>query len=200
MVAMKHYTARAVRSGKWWAITIDGLKGAHSQTRRLDQVEANAREVISLMTDEASDAFTVEVIQEMPEEWRQTLAHYIELENKVSELERALVEAQTTTAQEFVGNGFTVRDVGEVMGLSHQRVAQITREVVRLPDGITMIGPHDDGVVYVPHAAIVDDEARLSWVRNVGTPSLPHPDTGLNSYKVPRFEWDDRMTKESADA
>jgi predicted RNase H-like HicB family nuclease len=56
------YSARAVRSGDWWAITVDELKGVHSQARRLDQAATMAREAISLFLDVAIDSFEVTVV------------------------------------------------------------------------------------------------------------------------------------------
>jgi predicted RNase H-like HicB family nuclease len=124
---MKHYTARATRSGKWWAITVDQVKGAHSQARRLDQVEANAREVIALMTDEPADSFDVEVVPEIPQEWQETLELYARLSEEASEFHRRAAEARETTVHRLVECGLTFRDVGAVMGISYQRVAQIDK-------------------------------------------------------------------------
>jgi len=45
------YRVRAVRSGNWWSITVPELPGVFSQARRLDQVEAMAREAIAMMLD-----------------------------------------------------------------------------------------------------------------------------------------------------
>lgn len=120
---MKHYTARAQRDGKWWAITVDGVKGAHSQARRLDQVEGNAREVISLMTGE--DSFTVDVVQELPEEIKESLALFFEASTEATEVHRRLMESQCFAVSTLVGAGFSVRDVGSLMGISYQRVAQL---------------------------------------------------------------------------
>ena len=43
---MKSFTARATRSGRWWAITIDEDPRVQTQARRLDHVEAVARCVL----------------------------------------------------------------------------------------------------------------------------------------------------------
>jgi predicted RNase H-like HicB family nuclease len=122
---MKLYTARAVRSGKWWAVTIDGVKGAHSQAKRLDQVESNAREVIALMTDQEADSFDVQVIHELPTEWRNVLEHYLKLSDEASERQQRLSEAQDVTVAQLIDSGLSMRDVGSLMGISFQRVAQV---------------------------------------------------------------------------
>ncbi len=45
------YRVEAVRSGDWWSITVPELSGVFSQAKRLDQVEASAREAIAMMLD-----------------------------------------------------------------------------------------------------------------------------------------------------
>lgn len=55
------YTARCVRSGKWWAIEVPEVRGAHSQARRLDQVEAQARDAVALLLDVPPDSFDMDV-------------------------------------------------------------------------------------------------------------------------------------------
>jgi predicted RNase H-like HicB family nuclease len=56
---MTTYTARAVRSGKWWAIEIEELDGVYSQALRLDQAEAMARDAIAATLDVSPDSFEV---------------------------------------------------------------------------------------------------------------------------------------------
>ncbi|SCE80118.1 Uncharacterised protein family (UPF0150) [Micromonospora mirobrigensis] len=55
------YTAKCVRSGDWWAITVPEIKGVFSQARRLDQVEAMTREAIALMLDVDPHSFDIDV-------------------------------------------------------------------------------------------------------------------------------------------
>jgi hypothetical protein len=43
---MRSFTARATRSGRWWAITVDEDPRAQTQARGLDQVESAARCVL----------------------------------------------------------------------------------------------------------------------------------------------------------
>src|SRR5450759_835444 len=51
VVAAMTYTARARRSGAWWAIDVPDLPGVYSQARRLDGVESMARDAIALFLD-----------------------------------------------------------------------------------------------------------------------------------------------------
>lgn len=56
------YRAIAYRSGDWWAIESPDVRGAFSQARTLDELEANIREAISLVLDVPEDSFDVEVV------------------------------------------------------------------------------------------------------------------------------------------
>ena len=47
----RSYRVEAVRSGDRWSITVPELSGVFSQAKRLDQVEATAREAIAMMLD-----------------------------------------------------------------------------------------------------------------------------------------------------
>lgn len=62
---MRTYTAVCRRSGDWWAISVDELKGVHSQARRARQVDAMARDAIALFLDVAPDSFNVTVRPEV---------------------------------------------------------------------------------------------------------------------------------------
>jgi len=61
-------TATARRSEGWWAIEVTGVPGGpfHTQTRRLDQVEAMVKDGIALMADGPEDTIEVDVIPKMP--------------------------------------------------------------------------------------------------------------------------------------
>ena len=50
-MAVKNYRVTARRSGEWWALDVPELPGVHSQTKRLEQAEAEISEAIALMLD-----------------------------------------------------------------------------------------------------------------------------------------------------
>ncbi|SCL19576.1 type II toxin-antitoxin system HicB family antitoxin [Micromonospora inyonensis] len=119
---MTKYTAVCVRSGNWWSISVPELRGVHSQARRLDQVEAMAREAIALMLDVSPRSFEVEVRPEISAEVaaaRQARARLVEAERSA---EKATVDAAKTLLEQ----GYTVRDAGSLLGISPQRVSQLT--------------------------------------------------------------------------
>lgn len=120
---MTTYTAQCVRSGDWWAITVPELKGVFSQARRLDQVESTAREAIALMLDVAPGSFEIIVKPEVPGEVTQAR----QARTALRQAERSAEEATRSAAEALLRQGYTVRDAGELLGISPQRVSQITR-------------------------------------------------------------------------
>ena len=123
----KVYTARAHREGKWWAISVKGVPGALSQVRRLDQAEAMAREVIALVLDVPEDSFDVVVAPELNEEHRDALAELDRAKEQYAESMAALAERQQKVTLLLVKDaGLTVRDAATVLGVSFQRVSQLT--------------------------------------------------------------------------
>lgn len=59
-------TARAVRSGGWWAIDVAEVAGLHTQARHLDQVEAMVLDAATLLTGRPEEQFTVTVVPTLP--------------------------------------------------------------------------------------------------------------------------------------
>lgn len=126
---MNTYTARCVRAGDWWAIHVPEADGVWTQTRGLDQADKMAREAIAavLDVDEASFDVVIEVELDDPA--------LDELVDSVRQLrqqaERAQREASTEmehAVQVLRGRaGLSMRDVAKLLGVSHQRVGQLSR-------------------------------------------------------------------------
>lgn len=122
----KGYRVEAVRSGNWWAITVPALSGVFSQAKRLDQVEATAREAIAMMLDiDETDVGPIEVEVIPP-------ATVVDLLDKLhksmalaDEATEAATEARREVARILREEGLPTRDVGTLLGVSHQRVSQI---------------------------------------------------------------------------
>jgi len=120
------YRAVAERDGSWWAIRVPEFRGVYSQARRLADVEAMARDAIALMLDVAPNSFDVSVEpvlgSDAAELVEQALASRLEAERaarRASEQLRAVVDRLASC-------GLTVRDIAHILGLSHQRIAQVS--------------------------------------------------------------------------
>jgi len=119
------YRAVAERDGSWWAIRVPELRGIYSQARRLADVEAMARDVIALVLDVAPDSFGVSVEPVLGSDAaglvEQALAGRLEAERAV----RQASEQLQVAVDRLSASGLTVRDIAHVLGLSHQRIAQV---------------------------------------------------------------------------
>lgn len=123
------YRVEVVRSGNWWAITVPDLPGTFSQAKRLDQVEANAREAITLMTDSEEDEVKLDIhVNTDPD-----IAELITALHASSHATRKARDNEAKTRRQVVRalkkKDLPTRDIGALIGLSHQRVAQILAEI-----------------------------------------------------------------------
>lgn len=138
MATRPTYEAIAIRSGGWWAIEVPQVRGVHSQARRLDQAEDIAREAIALMLEVPEDSFDVELKPELAGPAADDLSAALAARGLV---ERAQADARASTiraAQRLHVDGLPVRDIGALLGLSHQRVAKLLSESAGPPE---VVGP-----------------------------------------------------------
>ncbi len=123
------YTARAQRDGNWWAISVAGLPGALTQVRRLDQAEAMTREVIALVLDVPEDSFDVQVVPDLTEPQRAAMDELDQAKANYAAAAARVTERQQDVASLLVRDeGLTVRDAAVLLGVSYQRVSQLTHD------------------------------------------------------------------------
>ncbi|MHB1777043.1 MAG: type II toxin-antitoxin system HicB family antitoxin [Acidimicrobiales bacterium] len=151
---MKTFTVTARRTGKWWALEVPEVPGVFSQVRRLDQAEAMARDALATMLDVAPDSFGVKVEPALDDAAREVLDALARAKEQLARVQRdATLAAQRAAVVLTRDDGLSMRDAGEVMNLSHQRVAQILEEAERLGNTIGNFGGGDFGGVDVPKGA-----------------------------------------------
>ena len=121
----KVYEVRAQRRGGWWVIRVPEVRGVHSQARRLDQVEDMAKDALALALDVSEDSFDVNVIPEVAEDMRQAMARVDDLRKQLESTEHELRRSVERITLLLRKENLTLRDVGQLVGLSYQRVAQL---------------------------------------------------------------------------
>lgn len=126
MTRQADYQVKVERSGSWWAISVPELPGLFSQAKRLDKVDSIAREAIALMLDVKSSQIGQLKIEVVP---RKEIADLLQEADLASaEAANASARAQELrleAARLLRADGLPMRDVGELIGVSHQRVSQI---------------------------------------------------------------------------
>ncbi len=110
----------------WWVVTVRELAGAVTQSRRLDQVPGDVAEVIQLLTDEGPEAYELDVEAHVPGAVGEEAAHAAELRAAADRLSQEAQEATANAVRTLRAAGLTVRDVGSLLGVSFQRVQQLS--------------------------------------------------------------------------
>jgi predicted RNase H-like HicB family nuclease len=122
------YTATARRSGGWWMVQCDQLPGALSQVRSLAKAADVHREAIAFVSGQAADEIDVDVHAELAPD----LAAELEAAEKLAEAARDSLDAagrkRRAVARQLAQQGITMRDIGTLFGVSHQRAQQLVSD------------------------------------------------------------------------
>ncbi|MGH3546489.1 MAG: hypothetical protein ACRDPW_11290 [Mycobacteriales bacterium] len=122
---MKTYRVVAERDGNWWGLEVPEIPGTFSQARRLDQVEVTIRDAISLMLEVPEDSFGVEIDVQLPTDELAELRALKAAQAKAVAAQAESSERARTMVARMRAEGLTIRDIGQVVGLSYQRVSQL---------------------------------------------------------------------------
>ncbi|RXR26816.1 HicB family toxin-antitoxin system [Oerskovia turbata] len=123
---MGTYTARARREGRWWMIEVPEIDGL-TQARRLGDVEEMARELIAVTLDVPLDdvAVAVAVTAVGDVDVAEALSKIRDERAEAARLERQASAEARELARELASAELAMRDIGSILGVSHQRVAQL---------------------------------------------------------------------------
>ena len=121
-------TARATRSGDWWAVDVPEIPGVFTQAKRLEQVPSMVRDAVSLMTEVPSAQVDVAVVPSVDEGEVASLLESLREANRVAqEAQRAAsAQARDLVRRLRVDYQLPVRDVAVLLDISHQRVSQLS--------------------------------------------------------------------------
>ncbi|WIB78817.1 hypothetical protein DEJ28_06890 [Curtobacterium sp. MCPF17_002] len=120
------YRATAHREGRWWSIEIPDAD-AVTQARRVADIEWMARECVALTLDVPETDVLIDVEFALPDdaraEWetsRQLAEHARQDAAEAARLARNVVARMRA-------DGYTYAEVASVLGLSAQRIHQLTK-------------------------------------------------------------------------
>jgi predicted RNase H-like HicB family nuclease len=119
---------RSDRTGGWWAIEVPELPGVFSQAKRLEQVSGMARDAVAAFLDVSPDSVDIEVRPRLAEDLEALVTRAKRVREVAELMQREALDVTRAAVIGLDGAGLTVRDIGRVVGLSHQRVAQILAE------------------------------------------------------------------------
>ena len=130
---MTRYTVTAQRSGRWWALQCVEVPGALSQVARLDQAPDAMREAIAFVAEVDLATIDVEVLPELPiaVDVHRRAAARLRDESDVAR-SAAAIEIRPA-ARALADEGLSMRDIGTVLGVSHQRAHQLIHDLGAVP-------------------------------------------------------------------
>lgn len=124
-MSRRTFTVTAERGrGPWW-VTECAEVGAVSQVRRIDQAADDIREAIAYLSDLPEDGFDIEVTPVLPDAFWEAMRGAEDQRDVAAAANRAAAELNQRAARVLRDEGLTLRDVGHLMGVSHQRAAQL---------------------------------------------------------------------------
>ncbi len=126
----RSYRVVVTREDGHWLADVPGLQGAHTYGRSLPTLDQAVREVVVLAAD-LPDGAMPELILEYAyhtgdEELDSAALEVRRLRRQADELASAAAARTGQTAVKLVAKGLSVRDVAALLGISPQRVSQLT--------------------------------------------------------------------------
>lgn len=121
------YTARVERGEQFWLVTVSEIQRT-TQARTLREVEPMVRDLIAVMeqVDPQSIELNCDIV--FPSVAYQHWARAAKLREDSARAQAQAAEEARAAALELAKLGLTVRDVGALLGVSHQRAAQLIAE------------------------------------------------------------------------
>ncbi len=108
-----------------WLVRAPDIKGCHSYGRSLSEARKNIREALELFTEDRDSVYLIEN-QRLPRPVRSAVSACRRARREAETASDTAFEA-TATAARFLSKetGLGIRDIGELLGVSYQRVAQL---------------------------------------------------------------------------
>jgi predicted RNase H-like HicB family nuclease len=127
--AVKSYRVAYERDESgWWVATVRGVRGCHTQGRTVDEARRRIVEALELFVDDARTAAIVDDVK-LPTGAAQAVRAYATLRKKAEQEDRRAALAARRAVRMLRGGRLkmSARDAARLLGLSHQRVHQLTQ-------------------------------------------------------------------------
>lgn len=125
--AVKTYQVIVRPGEKYWILEIPGI--GFTQARTTAEIESMARDLITVMTQDADFALTVET--KLPQSVQEHLDEARRLRKEEAECRSNAARETRAAAQELHGMGLALQQIGDILGVSRQRVSMLS--INRLP-------------------------------------------------------------------
>lgn len=116
-------TAIAKRSDGWWAIEVPEIPGLFTQARRLDQAEEMVRDAAKMLDYDIDE---VDVQPKLSDEDERMLKELLSARNEANKAQEKASYLTRQTINVFRKKGITVRDIAGMIGVTPQRVSNLS--------------------------------------------------------------------------
>ncbi len=128
-MAKKLYTVRYERAGDgWWVASVSDVHGCHTQGKSIAQARKRIRKALALslhISDKAADALKLIDNLQLPTKLAEAVEAHEAAVEAAQKHAAELQDKRAKAAKALAAEGLSVRDVGEVLGISFQRVQQL---------------------------------------------------------------------------
>jgi predicted RNase H-like HicB family nuclease len=111
----------------WWVASVRELRGCHTQGRTVDEARRRIVEAMELFIDKSPSAQIVDDVK-LPQRAAEAIRTYTTLRKKAKREDKRAAMAARRAIRLLRGGRLkmSVRDAARLLGLSHQRVHQLT--------------------------------------------------------------------------
>lgn len=124
---IKHtYKAKVTREDRWWMVHIPEIGGL-TQARHLSEAKPMARSLIAITLDIPADSFDVDVEIEKVGTVKvaERTTRLRTARETAAQLEHEVQTDAESLARDLANEGIPLRDIGNILGVSYQRVHQL---------------------------------------------------------------------------
>jgi DNA-directed RNA polymerase specialized sigma24 family protein len=121
---MSTYRAQVSRDGKYWLVYVPDID-KYTQARNLAEVESQARDLISLWLEVPSNTVDIHQVIELPVDVHDHLELAQRFRDEASRAQAEAAREYRSAATALKAQGMTLRDIGQALGVSHQRAQQL---------------------------------------------------------------------------
>jgi predicted RNase H-like HicB family nuclease len=116
----------------WWVASVRGVRGCHTQGRTVDEARRRIREALELFVANARKATLVDEVK-LPTDAARAVRAYATLRKRAEQEDRraALAARRAVRVLRSGRLKMSARDAARLLGLSHQRVHQLTQDEAR---------------------------------------------------------------------